>query len=172
MIDLTVRDIFAADDAASRVARLTGMKAESWMESNAQLMNALTSQILSKGMISVFVSLSLAFGIASVLSVSVVQHTREIGNPRAMGAERRQLLWVFLLQGGVFGLIGALFGGLAGLALVWAFNSFGPGLFYIPLPPKLVGLAMAIATVTGVLSAAVPAQRAARLDPAVAIRYV
>jgi len=172
MIDLTVRDIFAADDAASRVARLTGMKAESWMESNAQLMNALTSQSLSTGMISVFVSLSVAFGIASVLSVSVVQHTREIGNPRAMGAERRQLLWVFLLQGGVFGLIGALFGGLAGLALVCAFNSSGPGLFYIPLPPKLVGLAMAIATVTGVLSAAVPAQRATRLDRAVAIRYV
>jgi len=172
VIDLTVREIFAADEVAKRISRLTGMKAESWMQTNAQLMNALTSQSLSTGMISVFVALSVAFGIASVLSVSVVQHTREIGILRAMGAGRRQVLGVFLLQGGVFGLIGALFGGLAGLALVWAFNTFGPGLFYIPLPPSLIGVAMAIATVTGVLSAAVPAQRAARLDPAVAIRYV
>src|SRR5690606_12791730 len=58
VIDLTVADIFAAQDIAQRIARLTGLKAESWMESNAQLMNALRSQSLSTRMISVFVALS------------------------------------------------------------------------------------------------------------------
>ncbi|MNN70636.1 hypothetical protein D3C81_1865050 [compost metagenome] len=52
------------------------------------------------------------------------------------------------------------------------FNTFGPGLFFIPVDPTLIPVAMAVATVTGVLAAAAPARRAARLDPAVAIRYV
>lgn len=172
LIDVTVDDIFAADAVAARIGRLTGLKSESWMQTNAQLMNALRSQSLSTGMISLFVAVSVAFGIASVLSVSVVQRTREIGILRAMGTTRRQMLLVFLIQGAVFGLLGSLAGGLAGHGLVWLFNTVGPGLFYIPVSPTLVPMAMAVATVTGVVSAALPAQRAARLDPVVAIRYV
>ena len=61
---------------------------------------------------------------------------------------------------------------LAGYGLVWVFNNLGTGLFYIPVSKGLMPMAMAIATVTGVLSAAIPARRAARLDPVVAIRYV
>jgi lipoprotein-releasing system permease protein len=172
VIDLTVRDIFAAEPMARRVAALTGLKAESWMQSNAQLMNALRSQSLSTGMISFFVAVSVAFGIASVLSISVVQRTREIGILRAMGTRQRQMLQVFLVQGAVLGFIGSAMGALAGYGLAWIFNTFGPRLFYIPVPPVLVPLSMAIATLTGTLSAAVPARRAARLDPVVAIRHV
>jgi lipoprotein-releasing system permease protein len=172
LIDLTVDDIFAAQDVAARIARLTGLKAESWMETNAQLMNALRSQSLSTQMISVFVALSVALGIASVLSVSVVQRTREIGILRAMGTTRPQMLRVFLVQGALFGLAGSVLGGLAGYGLVGAFNTFGPKLFFIPLDPWLPVAAALLATVTGTVSAAVPARRAARLDPVEAIRHV
>lgn len=172
LIDVTVDDIFQAQVVAARIARLTGLKAESWMETNAQLMNALRSQSLSTQMISLFVALSVALGIASVLSVSVVQRTREIGILRAMGTTRRQMLRVFLVQGALFGLAGSLVGGLAGYGLVGAFNTFGPKLFYIPVDPKLLLAAALVATVTGIVSAAIPARRAARLDPVEAIRHV
>ncbi len=172
IIDVTVDDIFAAQRIAARIARLTGLKAESWMDTNAQLMNALRSQSLSTNMISVFVALSVALGIASVLSVSVVQRTREIGILRAMGTTRGQMLRVFLVQGALFGLAGSLLGGLAGFALVGAFNTFGPKLFYIPVDPWLLVATSVLATVTGIVSAAVPARRAARLDPVEAIRHV
>ena len=102
VIDVTVENIFDAQAIATRIASLTGLKAESWMETNAQLMNALRSQSLSTRMISVFVALSVALGIASVLSVSVVQRTREIGILRAMGTTRQQMLRVFLVQGALF----------------------------------------------------------------------
>ena len=171
-IDLTVEEIFAAEEIAERLARLTGMQAESWMATNGQLLNALSSQTMTTQMIRVFVGLSVAFGIASVLAVSVVQRTREIGILRAMGSPRRQVMRVFLLQGGLLGLAGSALGGLVGWALVMVFNLMGPGLFFVQVPAGLVLSAMAVATLTGVLAAAAPARRAARYDPAVAIRYV
>ncbi len=171
VIDVTVGDVFAADQAAARIRGLTGLKAESWMESNAQLMNALTSQSMSTNMISFFVAISVALGIASVLAVSVAQRTREIGILRAMGTRRRQMLQVFLVQGAVLGLLGSAAGALAGWALAAAFNTFGPKLFTITLPPSLVPAAMALATLAGMGAALVPAWRASRLDPVEAIRH-
>lgn len=172
VIDVTVDNIFEAQKIAERIARLTGLKVESWMETNTQLMNALRSQSLSTQMISVFVALSVALGIASVLTVSVVQRTREIGILRAMGSTRQQMLRVFLVQGALFGLSGSILGVAVGYALVGAFNTFGPKLFFIPIDAWLPVAATMIATVTGIFSAAIPARRAAALDPVEAIRHV
>jgi lipoprotein-releasing system permease protein len=172
LIDLTVQDLFAAEATANRISRLTGLKAESWMQTNAQLVNALASQSLSTSIITFFVALSVAFGIASVLAISVTQRTREIGILRAMGIRRSQVLQIFLLQGALLGLIGSAIGASFGYLLVMAFNQFGPKLFYIELPTYLIGGATAIATVVGILAALAPAWRASRLDPVQAIRYV
>lgn len=172
VIDTRVKNIFNADKIASRLGRLTGLQAESWMKTNGQLLNALSSQTMSTRMIRSFVGISVAFGIASVLAVSVVQRTREIGILRAMGSPRRQILHIFLLQGGILALMGSIMGSLVGYLLVQAFNVFGPKLFFIPVNPLLIVGTMAVATITGVVAAAFPARRAARYDPAVAIRYV
>lgn len=172
VIDLTIQDIFKADQIASQVGRLTGLKAESWIETNAQLMNAITAQSLSTNMIIVFVGISVAFGIASVMSVSVVQRTREIGILRATGATQAQILRVFLFQGAIFGLLGSMLGSVVSYGLIWGFNQFGPGLFYISISIKLILSALFLATLTGVLAAAIPSRRAAALDPVEAIRHV
>jgi len=121
------------------------------------------------------VALSVALGIASVLVVSVVQRSHEIGILRAMGISRGQVLRVFLLQGGLLGFGGALAGsGLGAVALLlWqklARNPDGTPLFPLTLDPALFALALALAALTGLLAAVAPALRAARLDPAVAIR--
>ena len=172
VIDLTIHDIFQADQIAAQVGRLTSLKAESWIETNAQLMNAITAQSLSTNMIIVFVAISVAFGIASVMSVSVVQRTREIGILRATGATQSQILRVFLFQGAIFGLLGSVLGSVVSYGLIWGFNQFGPGLFYISISIKLIISALLLATLTGILAAAVPSRRAAALDPVEAIRHV
>ncbi|MDN5565262.1 MAG: ABC transporter permease [Psychrobacter sp.] len=172
VIDLTVEDIFEAEKIAAQVGRLTSLQAESWIETNAQLLRGLTAQSLSSNMIVIFVAISGAFGIASVLSVSVVQRTREIGILRAMGATRQQILRVFLVQGAIYGLLGSIVGSGVSYILVWSFNTFGPSIFTIPISINLILITMLLATLTGIIAAAIPAQRAAALDPVVAIRYV
>ena len=172
VIDLTVEDIFEAENIATQVGRLTSLQAESWIKTNGQLMNAISAQSLSTNMIIIFVAISVAFGIASVLSVSVVQRTREIGILRATGATQRQILRVFLFQGAIFGLLGSIIGSAVSYLLVWIFNEFGPGLFYIPISINLLLLALLLATLTGVVAAAIPSRRAAALDPVEAIRHV
>lgn len=171
-LDVTVQDLFQAERTAKRIAQLTSLKSESWMQTNAQLMNALSSQSLSTNIINFFVALSVAFGIASVLAISVTQRTREIGILRAMGITRKQILRVFLFQGGLLGLTGSTAGVFFGAGMVWAFNTFGPKLFFIPLASQLIPVVVLVATVTGVLAAMVPAWRASKLDPVAAIRYV
>ncbi|MFN8751765.1 MAG: FtsX-like permease family protein, partial [Betaproteobacteria bacterium] len=114
--------------------------------------------------------------IASVLVVSVVQKSREIGILRAMGASRRAILGVFLLQGAILGALGAGLGALGGLALARAFarvfrNPDGTVLFRPEVTVELVAGTAAVALAVGVLAAAIPARRAASLDPVEAIRH-
>ena len=171
-LEVRLHDLFEAQTIATRIHRLTGLKVQSWIETNTQLMNALQSQRLSTRMVGLFVALSVSLGIASVLAVSVVQRTREIGILRAMGASRQQMRRVFLLQGAILGLLGALLGSLSSYGLVAIFNTFAANLFSIPVDLWLPLMATLLATLTGVLSAAIPARRAAALNPVEAIRYV
>jgi lipoprotein-releasing system permease protein len=151
------------------------VKADSWIKTNAQFFTAVQAQNSSNTLIRVFVGLSVAFGIAAVLVVSVIQRSKDIGILRAMGTSRGQVLRVFLIQGGVLGLIGAIMGsgiGVAGL-LYWHSSvkqAAGSELFPIVLQQSLFVSTILIATLTGLLAAMAPALRAARLDPVAAIR--
>ncbi|NLD15207.1 MAG: ABC transporter permease [Gammaproteobacteria bacterium] len=172
VLEVRIGEIFTARDWAARLARLTGLYSRNWMDNNSQLLNALRSQSMTTQMIRAFVGLVVALGIASVLAVSVVQRTREVGILRAMGSTRDQILRVFLLQGAMLGAMGAVFGMAGGYGLVHLFNNFGSRLFYVNVQPEVTLTALLTAIGAGVLAAALPARRASRYDPAVAIRYV
>lgn len=173
-IDVTVDGIFEAERYGAELADRTSLVAESWMKTNAQLMVGLRSQNASSMLIQFFVIVSVAFGIASVLVVAVVQKTREIGILRAIGCTRRRILTVFLLQGGIVGLVGSILGSGLGSLLVTFFattarNPDGTQIFPVVLEPRMFVTASAVATLTGLFAAAAPAIRAARLDPVQAI---
>jgi len=174
-IDVTVKDIYAAEAVAQRITAANGVQADSWIATNAQFFTAVQAQKTSNTTIRFFVALSVAFGIASVLVVSVVQKSREIGILRAMGISRGQVLRVFLLQGGLLGLTGSVGGASIGLValLLWqryALNPDGTPLFPLAIEPGLFVASLLLATLTGLAAAFAPALRAARLDPVVAIR--
>ena len=174
-LEIKIRDPFAAETIAQAIYAETGLMADSWIKTNAQFFTAIAAQSLSNTVIRFFVGLTAALGIASVLVVSVVQKSKEIGILRAMGTSRGQILRLFLVQGGAMGLAGSVLGSLLGYVflLVWqgiAKNPDGTQLFIIEIPPLLFAAAAVGATLVGILSAIVPARQAARLDPAVAIR--
>ena len=176
-IELKVADVFGAERVAVEVRARTGLRADSWMTVNAELLTGLSAQSSSKLMIQFFVIVAVALGIASVLIVSVVQKSREIGILRAVGTPSARVSRVFLLQGGVLGVIGSLIGSAIGAGLSAFFENVtrdpaGKVRFPVQLDLPLFALATAIATGVGLLAAALPARRAARLDPATAIRSV
>ena len=78
------------------------------MRANSQLRTALNNQTVMTLLVRFFLALVVAIGVASVLIVSVVQKTREIGILRAMGASRGRILRVFLIQGALIGASGAV----------------------------------------------------------------
>lgn len=174
-LDLRVTEIFEAEPIAQRISARLGVNAESWMTLNRNVLDALSAQSMSTNLIKFFVGLSAAFGIASVLAVSVVQRGREIGILRAMGTGRGQVLRVFLIQGGVVGLLGSALGALGGAGLIGAWSAAGlsrsgRGSFELAVSPELFIGATLLATVVGMLAAVAPARRAAKLDPVEAMR--
>jgi lipoprotein-releasing system permease protein len=174
-IDVTVDDIWQAEIVAQQIAARVGLQADSWIKTNNQFFVALNAQTISNVALRIAVGFSVALGIASVLVVSVVQRSREIGILRAMGASRGQVMRIFLIQGGVVGLVGSFIGsGLGATALtLWVAtlkNPDGTPLFLVTFDPALVAWAALIATATGLAAAVTPARRAAKLDPVVAIR--
>lgn len=174
-IDLRVSDVWAAQALAAALARELPCKVESWQDTNAQLVTALNAQSISTTLIRSVVMVVVVLGIASVLVVSVVQKQREIGILRAMGAQRAQILRVFLIQGGMVGLLGSVLGTGIAMGMIKIFTTFVRGadglpLFSITLPPETALQTMLLALAAGLLAAVAPARRAARMDPAQAIR--
>jgi lipoprotein-releasing system permease protein len=174
-LDLRVEDLFAADATAKQLQAQTGLTVDSWMQTNAQLLSALNSQSMSNNLIRFFVTVIVAVGIASVLVVSVVQKQKEIGILRAMGASPQRIMSVFLLQGGFYGLVGSAMGAALSFGLLNFFakitrNADGTALVSGELDPSVVASACVLALVVGLLAAALPARRAALLDPVQAIR--
>lgn len=171
LVELRVADPFLAPDIAARLGERTGLDAQSWTTQNAQLLSALQSQSGSSQVIQIFVLLGVAVAIASVLVISVVQKERQIGILRAMGAPRSLVLRTFLIQGGLVGLCGFVFGASLGAGLTVLFASASSVQFPIALTAPLFLRAAAVALGTGLVAAVLPARRASRLLPAVAIRH-
>ncbi|MGA8892821.1 MAG: ABC transporter permease [Anaeromyxobacteraceae bacterium] len=175
-IEAKVTEIFEAERLAREIERGHGLAADSWMSLNQQLLVGLRSQSASSWMIQVLVVLAVALGIASVLGVSVIQKSREIGILKATGTTTRTVQRIFLLEGAIVGAAGSVLGSILGSAMGLAFANLARGpagapLFPVDLTPWLYLGASAVAILTGTAAAWFPATRAARLDPAEVIRY-
>lgn len=179
-ISLALDDLFAANEVADQVIASLGLEADSWMRENPQALSGLRAQSATAFLISAFSLIAAGFAIASVLIVSVLKRSREIGILKAMGARERQILRVFTLEGLGVALLGATVGAALGIALILAARQIPqvgvrPGQVPEPLLPGVVrwqtvlgtmGAAIAIT----ILASVFPARRAARLDPVEVIR--
>jgi len=110
-----------------------------------------------------------SIGIANIMIVSVTERTREIGVMKAVGARKRDVIQLFLVESVILGAIGALLGVLVGLG----FGYLGVSVIDWPmvLPTDWILIAVFIGVTVGVLSGLYPAWRGAKVDPIEALRH-
>jgi lipoprotein-releasing system permease protein len=168
-------NLFNADLVADQIASVFPYKAKSWSRQYPQFVSTLSVQGAVAYLISAFSLITAAFAIASVLIVSVLQRGKQIGILKSMGAKQAQIFRVFLLEGLGIAVVGAIAGAAGGCGLVLMLQVFKrpvsrpdaipEALFPTQLTWTIVGIAMLAAIISTVIAAALPARRAAGMDP-------
>ncbi|MGI6440732.1 MAG: ABC transporter permease [Peptoniphilaceae bacterium] len=176
-IEMQVTDVFAADQIAQQIRKVLSDKVEvsNWKDDNQALLSGLEGQSYSSYMIQIFVMISVLLGIASVLAITVVQKSRQIGILKAMGIRDGASSLIFLFQGMLLGIAGAVLGIALGLGLTYAFSTFAlnpDGTPIVPLyiNPNFIALSAAFAIVVSTLASLIPARKSSKLDPIEVIR--
>lgn len=114
-------------------------------------------------------------GITNTMYTNVLERTREIGILKAIGAKRKDIIIIFVLEAGMYGLLGGIIGLLIGSSLALAVEAIfsvaiGPFLD-IQLNPMLLIGALLFAFILGCIAGITPAKRASKLNPVEALRY-
>ena len=130
------------------------------------VLGVVTVAVSAIGAVSLLVG---AIGILTVMWISVNERTSEIGLCRAVGATTGQILALFLGEAALLALAGGVAGVALGLGSGALLRAFLPGLPF-HTPPEFMAAAIVLSTAIGLASGALPARRAARLDPVMALR--
>lgn len=133
------------------------------IETTEQTANTMTILLGSIAAISLLVG---GIGVMNIMLVSVTERTREIGIRMATGARERNIMQQFLIEALVVTSLGGAVGVVAGLSVAAVVGAFGPAVQYSASP---VLLAFGCAFATGLVFGFLPARKAARLDPVVAL---
>lgn len=172
-IETQIEEVFDADIIAESLEsdlQEFDLETSNWKAQNEELLSGLAGQSASSIMIQVFVLLAVLLGIASVLAISVVQKSKQIGILKAMGIKDKDASLIFLFQGLLLGIIGALIGTGLGILFSFIFATFvknpdGTSLVPFYLDVKFVGLSVVIAIASSTIAALIPARKSSKLNP-------
>ena len=185
LIELAVDDINAAPDVAAAIPKLLGDSyiTQDWTTMNRTLFEALW---LEKMAISVTIGLIVmvaALNIVASLVLLVMEKSADIAILKTMGASSRSVMYIFMLQGLVIGMIGTALGAGAGVGISWVMNRYQllrvPGMgevyqiSYVPftLLPLDVLVVIVMAVLICFVATIYPSRQAAKLKPVEALRY-
>lgn len=172
-VEVSTRDVFEADSIAQMISEELDnpdITVTNWIDENEELFQALRSQDISTYMIQTAVIASVVVAIASMLAITVLQKSRQIGILKAMGIKDREASLVFLFQGFTLGLVGSIVGVSIGVGMLFAFTIFvtdesGSSLISFYLDWGFILISWIIAIIASTLAGVLPARRSARLSP-------
>ena len=172
-ITVQVADVAKIDETAGVVGGLLQARHEkvdfqvrnmaSLLQAATETQNTLTLLLGSVAAISLLVG---GIGVMNIMLVSVAERVREIGIRMAVGARVVHIMLQFITEALVVSAIGGVIGVVGGLAAAWGASALGMPVVY-SLPPVILAFGSAVAV--GLLFGYLPARRAARLDPVVAL---
>jgi lipoprotein-releasing system permease protein len=175
VILVKVHELFGSNEVADRIESLVPYEARSWSREFPSFVSSLNVQAASAYLISGFSLIASSFAIASVLIVSVLRKSKQIGILKSIGATRTQILRVFTLEGLGIAFAGAITGAVIGTLLVYLISlplqkTARPGhapdqLFPVAILPVYIFGAMLCAIISTVVAALFPARRAAQMNP-------
>ena len=108
-------------------------------------------------------------GVMNIMLVSVTERTREIGLRKALGATQKSIMMQFIIEAVLLCILGGLLGVFIGTLLLFIFTSLNEWIFYMPVS-AIIG-SITFSALVGLFFGIWPAKRAAKLDPAVSLRY-
>ena len=180
-IEVKVDDIFAADQVAVLIEHVLGFpySARDWMQLNRNLLSALKLEKTMMFLLLVLIIAVASFNIVSTLTMIVNEKQREIAILKAMGATRKAIMRIFMLNGLIIGLTGTVIGVPLGYAFLWLIEhywTFDPTVYYIShVPVHVQALDVILVSFSAILisfaATLYPSWQAGRLDPAAALRY-
>ena len=170
-IEMQTSDLFNADILAEEISSNLGddFEVTNWKNENAELLSGLNGQSVSSIMIQVFVLVSVVLGIASVLAITVLQKSKQIGILKAMGIKDRTASLIFLFQGLILGIIGAIIGVALGLLLGFMFTKFalnpdGTPVIELYFDYKFIIFSAVVAVLSSTIASLIPARRSSKLN--------
>lgn len=171
-IETQLIEVFDSDLDAAAIATLIDddtVSVVDWKSQNESLLSGLNGQTASSLMIQVFVTLSVVLGIASVLAITVLQKSRQVGILKAMGIKDGQASFIFLSQGMILGVFGAITGLLIGLGLLYSFTTFalnadGTPVVPLSIDPGFMALSALIAFSSASLASLIPARKSTKIS--------
>ncbi len=115
-------------------------------------------------------------GIANTMFMSVIERIRQIGILKALGATKRDVMKIFIVESSLIGLVGGLIGIFIALIIVSGVSAYGfttpfGDVIIAKVTPELLGFAVLFSIFIGTVSGLFPAKRAAELEPIEALRY-